>query len=294
MAEAVPHEYFSDREQGLRPRSRREFDDRVWKGIEALIHRFAGRGDFGNSFPERCMDRPYPPIGTDMRAFDTALRVEVPDWPGWGRLPELPTACDVLEFCHRHVAQATAASSHPFMRHDHLEFDQATGQDALRAELNLILQRNGLAFTMTDTGQIQRLLDDAVGQALLRARFVTDDERLNQLLEEARSKFLDPDPRVHHEAVERLWDAWERLKTIKDPDKRRGSAELINACTQTPALRAMLETEARSLTELGNSLHIRHSETSQTEVDDPIFIDYLFQRLFALIHLVLSKNGMLG
>jgi len=294
MTDATVHEYFSDREQGPRPPRQRDFDERVWQGVEALIHRFAGRGDFGASFPERCTDRPNPPIGTDLRAFEAALRVEVPDWRGWRHVPDAPTACDFLEFCYRHAAQATVAEHHAFMRHDHLDFDQQAGQAAFRAELNLILNRNGLAFTMTEAGKVERLLDDPAGQELLRARFNTGDARLDELLEEARSKFLDPDPRLHQEAVERLWDAWERLKTVKNPEKRRGSAELLDACTKTSALREMLEVEALSLTDLGNGLHIRHSETTQTRIDDPLLLDYMFQRLFALVHLILNKNGMLG
>ena len=50
----------------------------------------------------------------------------------------------------------------------------------------------------------------------------------------------------------------------------------------------MLEEEARKLTDIGNSFHIRHTETKQTLVSDSHIIDYLFHRLFSMIMLLLK------
>jgi hypothetical protein len=54
--------------------------------------------------------------------------------------------------------------------------------------------------------------------------------------------------------------------------------------------RLMLETEARALTEIGNSFHIRHFETDKVTIETPAQNDYLFHRLFALMQLLLFSR----
>ena len=59
--------------------------------------------------------------------------------------------------------------------------------------------------------------------------FNTGDQTLNELLQAAREKFLNRDLTVRREALEKLWDAWERLKSLFDPnDKRRSVAMLLD------------------------------------------------------------------
>ena len=52
--------------------------------------------------------------------------------------------------------------------------------------------------------------------------------------------------------------------------------------------------EARSLTKIGNSLRIRHSETHQEFLTAPAEIDYLFARMFAFIIIVLKASDRGG
>ena len=83
-------------------------------------------------------------------------------------------------------------------------------------------------------------------------------------------KFLDPDPEKRKESLEALWDAWERLKTLGGHDKREHIKALLDQASgpSSPKFREAVEREARELTCLGNSLHIRHSETSQEPLNE--------------------------
>lgn len=58
----------------------------------------------------------------------------------------------------------------------------------------------------------------------------------------------------------------------------------------SPKLRSKLELEAKELTNLGNELQIRHSETDQEPVYKSEHIDYLFHRLFAFINAILQSR----
>ncbi|MDP1663011.1 MAG: hypothetical protein Q8L55_13930 [Phycisphaerales bacterium] len=294
MSTADTYDYFSDREFGAQVPTRHEINQTTWTGLSSLVRRGITRGDFGNSFPDGCTDTPAACCGTDSRAFDEALQAEVPSWPGWNSMPDVITACDFLEFCHRHISLASRRSHHNFFNHDHLNFDVAAGQKKFRADVGLLLQRNGIALRMTDKGLMERILDDPTGEAVRRAVFQSGDSALDQLLGEARMKFMDPPPRVRQEALEKAWDAWERLKTVKDVDKKRGATILLDACATEPSMRLALEDEARTLTSLGNNFRIRHSETDKPEVADPEHVDYLFQRMFSMLLVILRKNGMLA
>ena len=95
---------------------------------------------------------------------------------------------------------------------------------------------------------------------------------------------------MRREALEKLWDAWERMKTLEPGNKGESTKALLDKAATEPGFRDLLETEARKLTEIGNGFHIRHSETTQTEIQSDNQVDYLFHRLFALIWLVLHAR----
>ena len=115
---------------------------------------------------------------------------------------------------------------------------------------------------------------------------------LDALLNDACRKFQDAAPQSRAEGTEKLWDAWERLKSIEvQGDKRMSVARLLEQCSPEPTFRARLDAEARALTEIGNSFHIRHFETDKVSISLPEQNDYLFHRLFALMHLLLFSRG---
>jgi hypothetical protein len=57
--------------------------------------------------------------------------------------------------------------------------------------------------------------------------------------------------------------------------------------------RTALDTEAKTLTLLGNSMQIRHFETGKEPVPDDA-VDYLFTRLAALMLYLLRATGRLA
>jgi len=138
-----------------------------------------------------------------------------------------------------------------------------------------------------------RLAPPVLGDVLTHASFKTGDNELDHLLEKSRRKFLDPDLAIRREALEALWDAWERLKTLGGVDKKAGISALLDAAagSSSPRVRVALEQEAAALTKLGNELRIRHSETDREAIANHAHIDYLYHRLFALIFAILRAIG---
>jgi len=190
------------------------------------------------------------------------------------------------------VAKPIPGKLHDFFNHHHFTFDQQPGQEEFRATVNRIFSRNGVAFEMLSTGRIVRVLPPVLGEDLKRTIFRTGDRTLDNMLDECRIKFSDRNPLVCREALERLWDGWERLKSLADPsDKKKSIKIILDAISAEPSLWERLENEAIELTSIGNSHLIRHSEVNQVPVIDVDQVDYLFHRLFGMIQLALRKKS---
>ncbi|MHB1936940.1 MAG: hypothetical protein ACYCOR_10175 [Acidobacteriaceae bacterium] len=118
---------------------------------------------------------------------------------------------------------------------------------------------------------------------------------LDELLEDARHKFLNRDLKTRRESLEKLWDAWERLKTIEPGrDKKEQAKALLSRASAEPNLLGRLENEAMELTEIGNKFMIRHTETDKVPINESIHVDYLFQRMFAIVRLLLRSSSRGG
>jgi len=149
-----------------------------------------------------------------------------------------------------------------------------------------------MAYELRPNGEVVRLAPPVLREALASGVFHTGDNELDTLLETARVRFLDPDPSVRRDGLEKLWDAWERLKTIEPgKDKKVSTTALLDKMASEANFRQVLETEAAELNRTGNTFRIRHSETTQTGLDHDDHVDYLFHRLFALIRLALRMTG---
>jgi len=290
--------YYTDREYGERPRTIDAIDDRLWSGLYSLIDTRIGDGSFGYRFPEQCPDG-NGPCGCDRQAFGRTLGAEVPwiEWPiSHTELPETPAILDLLEFCASAVGRPIEGSYHSYFGHHHLSWDRETGLAGFVADVNLLFARNGIAYELTDEGQAHRLLPQPLAEALSWTVFTTGDGETNRLLETARHRISLPKAEDRQDALEKLWDAFERLKSLEAGSDKRAQAETLldQAAAPGSRFRQVLGDEAAALTKIGNSFRIRHSETTQESLTSLEQVDYLFGRLFSFIRMVLKATGRGG
>ena len=283
--------YFSDLERGAKPRTKEEIPDELWGGIVGLIGSELSKQSFAIDFPEECPDRGAV-FDTDQHQLSLLLKGEIPDieWPPYSETkPDKLVVLDLIQFCFRHIGEAKQGHYHSYFKHHHLTFDRQAGQDRFRDVVNLLFSRNGVVFELTTSGGIVRLGSPIFQHALETVMFSTGDATLDSLLEDARRKFTNPDAKIRREGLEKLWDAWERVKTIEPAkDKKESTKKILDRAAVEPIFRELLESEAKELTHIGNNFRIRHSETSKIEISESMLIDYLFYRMFAIINLLLS------
>jgi len=198
-------------------------------------------------------------------------------------------ALDLIQFCYQTVSKPIPGHYHSYFRHHHLSFEEEVGKEAFREKINTIFRRNGIAFILENDGSIKRVVPELFKESI-STHLRTGDAVLDNMIDEAQKKFVSSDSRIRREAVERLWDCWERIKTIESPsDKKKSIATLLDKAASEPNIRASLEEEARKLTDIGNTFHIRHAEVSQVMITENRIIDYLFYRLFVFIQMLVLK-----
>lgn len=114
-----------------------------------------------------------------------------------------------------------------------------------------------------------------------------DDNEFNKLVEQAFQYYKEA--RIDT-ATEKIWDAFERIKTFyKQYDKKGSITKLIDIVSKNNAeYREMVEEEFTSLTKLGNDFRIRHHETNKKDICCKEHYDYLFHRCIAVLRLVTS------
>lgn len=287
---------FTERYGAATPRVSETLDAAARSGLLTLICARIDEEWFGLSFPEKCGDG-YAYAGTDFTKLRGTMEGYGLLWPpdiDQFNAPPDGQIFDLLEFAYEFIAEAENPSLHSYMSHSHYSYDRESGREKFSQDVNRILERNGIAFELKN-GEVVRIAPGVLHEILAETFFKTGDAVLDEMLEASRRKFLHRSPEVRREALEKLWDAWERLKTVEEgKDKKEQVKSLLDKAAAEPNFRARLEVEAIELTDIGNKFIIRHTETDKVPIENSAHVDYLFQRMFSIIQLLLKGSGRGG
>jgi len=287
---------FTERVAQPEPRVKETLGDAVQTALLQLVEQRIDDCSFGLAFPDQCSDGNVNAGVNAIRLRDVMNGYRV-IWPRDALISgvDRPTdhqIFDLIEFTYERIALPISIDYHSYHRHHHYSYDQDSGRSQFAEEVNRLFERNGIAYQLHE-GQVERLVPTVLQEVLLQPTFNTGDRPLDELLQTAREKFLNRELTVRSEALEKLWDAWERLKSLPDPaDKKKSVELLLNRASAEPKLRASIEVEARQLTDIGNNFMIRHTEVTKTPITESIHVDYLFHRLFSFIRMLLQANGV--
>ena len=114
------------------------------------------------------------------------------EWPRAGHNPADGEVFDLIEFSYEHIAEPCAGSNHSYLGHTHYSYNQAAGRTKFEEEVNRTFERNGMAFELQQ-GQVTRMGPTGLQEALAETVFHTEDNTLDELLEDARRKLLNRD-----------------------------------------------------------------------------------------------------
>ena len=297
-------DYFSDRQFGPNPRIEEKIGKVAWDGILSLIQIKIDDGSLAFGFPSHCPDG-NAIEGTNRSAFAARVRAEIHDLAGenpysWepppDSLPSTLAILDFIEFIARNIGEPTQVGWHDSFSHHHLKLDREAGLKKFVEDINRIFSRNGLAYELGEGGAIERTVPAPMADLVKRTGYRTGDNDLDGLLDTAIDRFLSPKPEARQDALEKLWDAFERLKTTEGgKDKKARATALIDRAISddAPVFRSVVETEFKTMTKVGNELRIRHFEVGHERVGETGEKDYLFMRLYSLVWLMLKRTWRL-
>ncbi len=160
-----------------------------------------------------------------------------------------------------------------------------------QSEINEIFTDVGLLFRLTDKKIIERIVENTPLTPEIENNIDGIKELgIKELLKEAIKLYKTPKNSARKNAVEKIWDAFERLKTYySNMDKKSSTKEIINNISrENHEFFDLFDNEFTKLTKIGNDFRIRHHETDRIEIPDSRYYDYFFNRCLSLIALVIQ------
>lgn len=286
----------------------------IWNGIVALYSELILNNKLAEKFPLNCQDG-QGICGVDENSLNHAIKAEIPNIetpihainkvvkndtfsfsaPKKEKIVFLYDALDLIEFLYRQLCSPQSIGKyHDFYRHHHFIFDEniLEEQKNFTSKINTIFHRNNLPYRLND-GKIERIVDEVMSEIVNRTLFYTADNDLNSMLNITYTKFKSPKKEIRHEALEKIWDAFERIKTIYSVelslDKKQSIETLIKkASNENEVMQTLLNEDTNDLSKIGNNTQIRHHETNKIAITDERHIDYLFFRVSNIIQLFLK------
>lgn len=157
--------------------------------------------------------------------------------------------------------------------------------------INAVFQKDNLSFRLTDRGLIEQLTQhEVLSPEITMLSEQIKESGLKELLDLAVEKHMQPNLQAHKDAVEKLWDVLERLKTYyTDMDKKKSIEKIVQSMSHgQDAYESLFNAEFKALTDIGNYFRIRHHETNRVDITDVRYYDYFFNRCLSLIALAIQ------
>ena len=262
-------------------------------------------------YPNFCPDG-HGCCGLDQEQFDSDLKYEIPTLfrDSYGQIAapaihhtifEEKDTCDeydqyalldYIEFFAQNCRDVIVGSYHSYFGHYHLTTKNTASVFKLfQEEINSIFQKTGLLYQLTDEKIIERVVENSPLTPEIENRVAQIKEPgTRQLLEEAIALYKMPYPESARDAVEKIWDALERLKTYYTELDKKGSVSKIigDMAGGNANYIELFNAEFEALTRIGNNYRIRHHETDKIDITDPRHYDYFFNRCLSLIALAIQ------
>ncbi|HFZ6344472.1 TPA: hypothetical protein ACGMQY_000134 [Streptococcus agalactiae] len=174
----------------------------------------------------------------------------------------------------------------PFTVFDVIEsFNRHTTKSSqFRNEINAIFKLNNINVELRN-GEVHSTSNKAIG--------LDDSTNINEagLEELIRTAEVSYNKGEYSYAVEKIWDAFERIKTYYPTlDKKKSAEKIINDISYgNEHIKKMFDNEFKVLTDTGNSYRIRHHEINKIDISKELHYKYFYKRCLALISVIVEN-----
>lgn len=249
-------------------------------------------------------------ISLDIEVFNIALKYEIPNLFRKGGRITAPSSSynifdgetkydkydqysllDLIEFiasnCRNYEMNYDNDCEHPY-----LSFQETDGIFySFQEEINETFDLLGLLYILNDKKQVERIVQNSPLSKEVETSISTIKENeTRKLLQEAIDLHKSPYPNAPRDAAEKIWDAFERLKTYyTELNKKQSAEKIVNDMSNNKHdFIELFNSEFKILTDIGNKFRIRHHETDKIDITDNRYYDYFFNRCLSLIALAIQ------
>lgn len=292
-------EYFSEKELGKKELIIDKINLTIFNGVITIYQKY--HKNFAKEFPIYCPDKDATICGVNCVLLEASIKSQIPDL----KIPlniihesdkfdeddiDTYSVLDFIEYCYSKIHDVTEGDFHSYFGHYHYHFlDSKEEQEEFRLEINRLFERNGIVFYLDSDGEIKRHLPLGLDNLIKGLSISTSDTRLNELINLALFNIKNPKEINRFIALEKIWDAFERLKTYFQENKKKSIEQVVRSVgAATDQFDILLDTEFKTLTEIGNKYQIRHFEKDKIQIKSLEHVDYLFYRMLAVIALCIS------
>lgn len=174
----------------------------------------------------------------------------------------------------------------PFTVFDVIEsFNRHTTKSSqFRNEINAIFKLNNINIELRN-GEVHSTSNKAIG---LDDSTNINEAGIEELIRIAEDLYNKGE---YSYAVEKIWDAFERIKTYYSTlDKKKSAEKIINDISYgNEHIKKMFDNEFKVLTDTGNSYRIRHHEINKIDIIKELHYKYFYKRCLALISVIVES-----
>jgi hypothetical protein len=122
--------------------------------------------------------------------------------------------------------------------------------------------------------------------------FNIPDKEAQKLIITALEKFYNRNFNEQKIGVEKLVDAYQRIMSWEEDDKRKSVAEIVEKVSGGEKdIKAIFNEDLKKMWNTANEFMIRHAEKDKIPITDNDFLEYLFYAYFNAIRFILKKYG---
>lgn len=191
---------------------------------------------------------------------------------------------DIIEFFYKYISKPIENIKN--------EYDKKAGRYEYTIAVNDLFEQFNHPYKLVK-GEIRLTTCKVLDERILSLNITTDDQVLRELIESAVNYFYDRSGEHKKTGLEKIVDAFERLKTLEGTDKKGSIEKVFSKLSPFELVRNMLNQDMRDLTDIANNWNIRHSEIKTKSINDPNVMEYLFYSYFNFVYLILKKYDML-
>jgi hypothetical protein len=190
-----------------------------------------------------------------------------------------PTTLDLIVFFYQFVSKP--------INYD--IYDEDAGKAEYTKIINNMFDQFKLLFFL-DNGLIKELKSEILDEAILKLDFIIPDAEVEKLIRQAIEKFYSRDADERIIAVEKIVDAYERIATLEDKDKKKSLQKMYDKIIAGDSAKGKILKDDFTLA--WNSAHdftIRHKGTDRALLQDKDCVEYLFYTYFNIVRFILVK-----